>query len=82
MQNYPNPARKSTTIEFALSKSQNTSIDLFDLNGNKVLSLLNGYIEKGKHKIEFSTQELQSGVYFYTLRTTEEKITKKMVVKR
>lgn len=81
-QNYPNPSKLSSTIEFYLKKSQNISLEIYDVNGNKVQNLMHGFVDQGSHKIEFSTKYLNVGTYFYSLITPEEKITKKLIIQR
>jgi hypothetical protein len=80
-QNYPNPVTSSTQIEFILASSGKTKMELYDANGKKVRSLLDGYVESGKHRIGFTAECLVSGVYFYTLTTKDTKVTKKLIIK-
>lgn len=67
-QNYPNPFNPSTTINYALPKASDVSIDVFNILGKKVASLVNQRKTAGNHSVQFQASNLSSGVYFYTLR--------------
>ncbi len=67
-QNYPNPFNPSTTINYALPKASDVSIDVFNILGKKVASLVNQRKTAGNHSAQFKAANLSSGVYFYTLR--------------
>ena len=79
-QNYPNPFNPGTTIEFELPPKENVLIELYNILGQKVKTLLDTELEIGQHKIEFNAWGLSSGVYFYEIKTKSNQITKKMVV--
>ncbi|HRE40568.1 MAG TPA: T9SS type A sorting domain-containing protein [Ignavibacteria bacterium] len=85
-QNYPNPFNPSTTITFELSNDSYVTLEIFDLTGRKVSSLINGNISAGYKQIEFNGSNLASGVYYYKLiatseNTRNEKILKMLLVK-
>ncbi len=67
-QNYPNPFNPSTTINFALPKSGNVSLIVYDILGREVAHLVNGDMQAGYHTVEFNASNLASGVYFYRLK--------------
>jgi len=79
-QNYPNPFNPSTTIEFQLKNSANVKIKVFNMLGQEIETILNGYENAGIHKIIFNGNNLSSGVYFYTLETNGIIKTKSMVL--
>ena len=81
-QNYPNPFNPQTTIEFNIPKRENVVIEVYDLLGQKVKTLLDTELERGNHKIEFNAFGLSSGIYFYQMKTGGLTITKKMIVLR
>ena len=75
-QNYPNPFNPSTTIKFALNKNSNINLTVYDLTGKEILEVYkNKLLNRGNYKVtlDFSTLNLPSGVYFYTLRTIDER---------
>jgi hypothetical protein len=79
-QNYPNPFNPSTQINFSLSTSAKVTLEVFDLLGRKVASLINGETrEAGKHTARFNAGSLSSGVYFYRLTAGNQMATAKMM---
>ncbi len=81
-QNYPNPFNPSTEINFSLEKSGNTILKVYNILGSEVASLLDGFMEAGKHSIKFNAKDLTSGVYFYTIKADNFTSTKKMILMR
>ena len=81
LQNYPNPFNPATKIKFFLPKTEKVKIEIYNLLGQKISTILNKQMEAGNHEIEFNAQNLSSGVYFYRLETKTGFIqTKKLVV--
>ncbi|MDP2871797.1 MAG: chondroitinase-B domain-containing protein [Bacillota bacterium] len=67
-QNYPNPFNPRTTIEFAVKRSGNATLKIFNILGEKVVVLFDGYAEAGKiYRIDFNAESLTSGVYIAKL---------------
>lgn len=79
---YPNPFNPKTTIEFYVPIEEKVLIEVFNLLGQKVKTLLNEVTEKGKHTISFEATGLPSGIYFYRLSTGRNSITKKIILLR
>jgi hypothetical protein len=79
-QNYPNPFNPSTVISYQLPVSSNVTLNVYDLLGNEVATLVDEYKPAGKYNIEFSAAGLTSGIYFYGLKTGEYASTKKMLL--
>lgn len=79
-QNYPNPFNPETVIEFALPTASKTTMKVFDVTGREVATLLDQPLTAGVHRVNFNAQKLASGVYFYTLKTDQHSLTKKMVL--
>ncbi|HMQ68287.1 MAG TPA: M1 family aminopeptidase [Ignavibacteria bacterium] len=67
LQNYPNPFNPSTTISFRLGRPSNVTITVYDILGNEVGQLMNGYLREGTYNTEFFSNGLASGTYFYYL---------------
>jgi aminopeptidase N len=67
LQNYPNPFNPSTTISFQLGRPSNVTITIYDILGNEVAQLLNGYLREGTYNTDFIPYGLASGTYFYYL---------------
>ncbi len=66
---YPNPTNATATIEFTLNQSQPVTLQLFNLQGKQVASLLNETIQPGTHQVTFDSNELPKGLYIYQLQT-------------
>lgn len=78
-QNYPNPFNPSTIIEFTLPRTSNVSLDIFNVLGQKVSTLINGQLSAGQHSVEFNAEDQPSGIFFYRLAYDDGAITKKMI---
>jgi hypothetical protein len=79
-QNSPNPFNPSTTIFFALPKTERVIIDIFNLSGQKVGYALDGSLEPGKHSVVWKAEGLSAGIYFATIRAGAEVKTIKMLL--
>jgi hypothetical protein len=81
-QNYPNPFNPSTRITFVLPSSAKTSLEVFNMLGQKVATLMNGFATAGAHEVQFDAAHLASGVYLYRLTSgTFTDVKKLMLVK-
>ncbi len=80
-QNYPNPFNPSTTIGLALPQTGKVTLEVFDVLGRKVATLLNGENKiAGRHSVTFDARNLSSGIYIYRLQTGNSIITKKLTL--
>lgn len=81
-QNYPNPFNPVTKIDFDIPKDSWIIISVYDILGREIKKLVNEFIPAGYYTTQFDASEIQSGIYFYRLRTKDNQfvITKKMVV--
>jgi len=79
-QNYPNPFNPTTTIRFQLAKSRRVVLNIYDVRGKKVTTLVDGFQDQGNHQIKFNATNLASGLYFYTLSVGDCVLTKKMIL--
>ena len=68
-QSYPNPAVTIATIPYTLKQNSEVIIELYDITGKYIKTLVSGYKIKGEHLITFSVDDLDSGTYFYTLKS-------------
>jgi hypothetical protein len=83
--NYPNPFNPSTTIEFSLSHCGYVTIEIFNIRGQKVKTLVNEEMLSGEHRIIWNGKDdkgrqLPSGIYLYKLATDYEVVTRKMML--
>ncbi|MDP2684783.1 MAG: T9SS type A sorting domain-containing protein, partial [bacterium] len=79
-QNYPNPFNASTTIRYKLQQAARVKLDIYDILGKKMETLVNEYQETGEYSFLWNAQKHDSGIYFYRLATGEIIETKKMVL--
>ncbi|MHB8579959.1 MAG: T9SS type A sorting domain-containing protein [Ignavibacteriaceae bacterium] len=79
-QNYPNPFNPTTTIDFALPKSGNVKLGVYDILGREITMLVNGNLTAGNHSVNFNALNLASGIYFYKLQAGNFVSVKKLVL--
>jgi hypothetical protein len=80
-QNYPNPFNPSTKIQYNLPENSFVSLKIYNAIGKEVASLVNNVVPAGIHDVLFDASGLNSGVYFYTLKTNNNFIqTRKMIL--
>jgi hypothetical protein len=82
-QNYPNPFNPSTLISFELPRSERVTLEVFNLLGQRVATLVDGEdMASGMHMIRFDAAGLPSGVYLYMLRSEARTESRSMVLVR
>jgi hypothetical protein len=86
-QNYPNPFNPSTTIKFELPQVTSVNLQIYDIQGRLVLSLLNTVLMQGQHDFVWdgtddAGQSVASGIYFYRIKTGDFVQTKRMLLMR
>lgn len=81
-QNYPNPFNPVTNISFEIPRPSFVTLEVFDVMGRKVQTLVNRYfdVQAGAHVVPFNASSLSSGVYIYRLRIDDMVFTKKMTL--
>ncbi|MCL2063162.1 MAG: T9SS type A sorting domain-containing protein [Candidatus Cloacimonetes bacterium] len=85
MPNFPNPFNPTTMIAFENAVDGNVSIDIFNIRGQRVRSLVNEHFQAGRHSIEWNglddnNRAVSSGVYFYQMRAGEHSEVRRMVL--
>lgn len=80
MQNYPNPFNPTTSISFQLQKTALVQLKVYNVLGQEVAILVDSRMHTGNHAITFNASSLANGLYFYSLITTEQQLTKKMLL--
>jgi len=83
--NYPNPFNPSTKIAFDIAHAGNVSIDVYNIKGQRVKTLVNGYYEIGNHSIiwngdDSTGRSVGSGIYFYRMTTNGYNSVQKMLL--
>ena len=66
-QNYPNPFNPTTTISFSLKTDSKVTLNVYNVLGQEVSSLINNEMNAGEHSIKFNALSMPSGIYFYKL---------------
>ena len=79
-QNYPNPFNPSTTISYNLPEATNVKLIIFNILGQEVKTLINGFKEAGVHSVNFNASELNSGLYIYKIEAGSFTQTRKMTL--
>lgn len=77
-QNFPNPFNPTTTIRFGLPEATNVKLIVYNLLGQEVITLVNGYRSAGSYDVIWNASNLASGIYIYRLETGSYSISKKM----
>jgi len=79
-QNYPNPFNPSTSLQYAIGKTQFVSLKVYDVLGNEIATLVNEEKPAGEYEVEFNASGLTSGIYFYKLQAGSFIESKKMIL--
>jgi photosystem II stability/assembly factor-like uncharacterized protein len=77
---YPNPAKTLTAIHYSLPAESKVSLQLYDISGRLVKTLVNEQKKQGNYSINLNSRTLSAGVYFLSLETEEKKIIERVVV--
>ncbi len=79
-QNYPNPFNPSTMIPFTLKHSAKVKLQVFDILGREIATLVDQNLNAGLHNYAFNASEFSSGMYLYRLQVNNEVYTRKMTL--
>lgn len=79
-QNYPNPFNPVTTITYSLAQNEQVHLDVFNIQGQKVATLVNSRQTAGEYDVRFDASDLASGIYMYRISTPSQTITRQMVL--
>ncbi len=78
-QNYPNPFNPSTLISYSIPKANHVVVEIYNMLGQKVETLVNKFQDAGNYKLNFNAGSLPSGVYIYNVRYGNLEQSKKMI---
>ena len=79
-QNYPNPFSESTNISFNLAKGCKVRIDIYNIQGQNICTLLDDVMDAGEYEITFNAGNLPGGLYFYKVNAGDFHAVKKMML--
>ncbi len=77
---YPNPFREETTIRYSLPSTQNVTVEVFDLLGRRVMTLVDGPSAPGTHSLKVDGAELAGGLYVYRLKSSAVTLSRTMML--
>lgn len=83
--NYPNPFNPSTTLSFALEFGSDVKLDVYNITGQLVTTIIDRYLETGRHSVvwdgkDHSGKPVSSGIYFYRVQADDVTQTRKMIL--
>jgi len=79
-QNSPNPFNPTTTISFSIPASYHVTVEIFNVAGQKIDTLVNDFMIAGKHSVVWDASGLSAGVYFYMVKSGDFSKTMKMTL--
>ena len=82
LNNYPNPFNAETTIEYSLPVNKNVQLNIYDLSGKHITTLVDNYQKAGKHTVKWNATGQASGVYLIQLRSeNRSRVRKSLLIK-
>jgi hypothetical protein len=79
-QNYPNPFNAATTIKYGLPENGHVTVEVYDLLGRRVTTLVNEYQDAGYHQVTWNAGRYTSGTYFYRIQANDYSEQKRMLL--
>ncbi len=79
-QNFPNPFNPATSIRYDVARTGKVTLEVFDLLGRRIATLVDGEQAAGQHTVRFDAGELASGMYLYRLHAGTQVLTRTMVL--
>ena len=79
-QNFPNPFNSSTLIRYYIPHQSSVELSVHDITGKVLQTLFKGNQSAGSHSINFNANSLPGGYYFYSLKTNNQKLVRKMLL--
>jgi len=80
LQNYPNPFNARTVIGFNLPARSRITVDIYDILGRKIETLIDGSLPAGYHSVNWNAENRSSGVYFYRVTSGDKSSTRRMLL--
>ncbi len=82
LQNFPNPFKSSTTIKYNLSNANYVTLKVYNVAGQEIAILVNGFQIAGEHEIEWKPKKMASGIYFYKLEAGDFSASRKSILQK
>ena len=77
---YPNPFNPSTTISYTLANTANINLSVYNISGQLIENLKNGYQDAGSYEIVWDASEQPSGIYLLRLQSENESFNQKLML--
>ncbi|MBE0661083.1 MAG: T9SS type A sorting domain-containing protein [Bacteroidales bacterium] len=81
-QNFPNPFSGETTIYYSIPTSGTVSLEVFDLSGKLITTLVHEYKHAGSYSVRFENKQLPNGIYYYRLLSGNFNCAKQLILSR
>lgn len=78
----PNPFAVNTSIEFTITETSYATLELYNVQGQRVATVAEGQYDKGFYRVPFDSGELSSGVYSLVLRSGDKKLAKNIIINK
>lgn len=75
---YPNPFNSQTTVRYSLAEAIEVRINVLDINGRQIRTLVNGFGNSGQYRVSFEASSLASGSYVIEMIVSESRFTKRV----
>jgi hypothetical protein len=79
-QNYPNPFNPTTMLSYNLKVDGNVKLTVFNLVGQSVRTLVDGFQKAGYYEVNFDANDLPAGIYLYKLQVGDYSSVKRMTL--
>jgi PKD repeat protein len=79
---FPNPGSNSTALKFKVSQTKSLGVNVFNILGEKVYSIINAIYEEGNHEVKLNTTNFSSGMYIVQLNDGTRAINKQLVISK
>jgi glucose/arabinose dehydrogenase len=79
-QNYPNPFNATTKIEYALGMSSNVKLNIYDIGGAKISTIVSRFESAGYHRVQWDGADVPSGVYIYKIQAGDFAFSKRLLL--
>lgn len=79
-QNQPNPASVNTLVQYEIQNAAHVSLEVYDVTGKLIATYDEGNQNAGRHNVYINPEQLNDGVYYYSLKADNSRITKKMII--